>query len=90
MSAPTINQIASSYEISRQWVHKLRRDENLSPADFADPDLVLQRLLDKGNRSPLRSRLVNPTIRENIRHELDIAAIRGNAQTVQDKISSIQ
>lgn len=69
MKIPQLKTIAEAYGISRSRLHALRRDTGLVPADFIDPEIVFNALLET-NSSPLRTRLLDPINRIKIIQKL--------------------
>lgn len=70
MNAPAINHIAESYSLTRQRLHQIRRQYDLSIGDLLDPEVVFERLLEQAPASRLRTRLSNPGTREAIKQSL--------------------
>lgn len=69
-TAPTLERLASAYGLSRQGITDLAKRHDLDRQVLADPEALLTVLLDRGNRSPLRSRLVDPATRNEIASQL--------------------
>ncbi len=70
MKSPKGEDAAEAYQIRLDYLYELRRKHNLTAEDMAEPDLVFNRLLESGNRSPLRTRLADPAERERIKLSL--------------------
>ena len=69
-TAPTLERLASAYGISRQGITDLAKRHDLDRQVLADPEALLVVLLDRGNRSPLRSRLTDPSTRNAIANQI--------------------
>jgi len=67
---PIWNPIAKAYGTSRQNLHELRRRYDLTPADFIEPDRLFFILLERAKGSPLRTKLIQPAMRQKIRRKL--------------------
>ena len=82
--------IAIAYGINRAHAYQLRKRHGLTAEQLADPGLVFEKLLNAGRGCPLRKRLIDPAKREAIAEQINLAAIRGNAPSIEAKISSIK
>ena len=71
-SAPSLERLATAYGVSRQGITDVAKRHDLERQVLADPEALLVVLLDRGNRSPLRSRLVEPAERLRIATEISI------------------
>lgn len=69
-TAPSLELLASAYGLSRQGITDLSKRHSIERETLADPDELLTLLLDKGNRSPLRSRLTDPAVRAAIQKQI--------------------
>ena len=69
-SAPSLERLATAYGLSRQGITDVAKRHDLDRQVLADPDALLVVLLDRGNRSPLRSRLTDPSTRAAIASQL--------------------
>ena len=71
-TAPSLKRLASAYGLSRQGITDVAKRHDLDRQVLADPEALLVVLLDRGRRSPLRSRLVEPAERLRIATEISI------------------
>ena len=71
-TAPSLERLATAYGLTRQGITDVSKRHGIEPQVLADPDALLVVLLDRGNRSPLRSRLVEPAERLRIATEISI------------------
>ena len=78
-TAPTFERLATAYGLTRQGITDLSKRHDLDRQVLADPEALLVVLLTKGNRSPLRSRLVDPATRNAIANQ--IQTIKSNDQS---------
>ena len=69
-TAPSLERLATAYGLSRQGITDGAKRHDLDRQVLADPDALLVVLLDRGNRSPLRSRLTDPAARAAIASQL--------------------
>ena len=69
-TAPSLERLATAYGLTRQGVTDLSKRHGIERQVLADPEALLTVLLDKGNRSPLRSRLTDPATRNEIASQL--------------------
>ena len=69
-SAPSLERLATAYGVSRQGITDVAKRHDLDRQVLADPDALLVVLLDRGNRSPLRTRLTDPATRNEIASQL--------------------
>ena len=69
-TAPSLERLATAYGVSRQGITDVAKRHDLDRQVLADPDALLVVLLDRGNRSPLRSRLTDPSTRAAIASQL--------------------
>lgn len=78
-AALSYSRLGAVYGISGQAVRKLSIRHDLDRETLQQPGALLDVLLDKGNRSPLRSRLVDPATRNAIANQ--IQTIKSNDQS---------
>ena len=78
-TAPSLERLATAYGLSRQGITDVAKRHDLDRQVLADPEALLTVLLDKGNRSPLRSRLTDPSTRSAITSQLQ--TIKSNDQS---------
>ena len=71
-SAPSLERLATAYGLTRQGITDLSNRHGIDRQVLADPDALLVVLLEKGNSSPLRRRLVEPAERLRIATEISI------------------
>ncbi len=71
-TAPSLERLASAYGLSRQGITDVAKRHSIDRQVLADPEALLVVLLDRGRRSPLRSRLVEPAERLRIATEISI------------------
>ena len=69
-AALSFSRIGAVYGISGQAVRQLSIRHDLDRQVLADPDALLVVLLDRGNRSPLRTRLTDPATRAAIQKQI--------------------
>ena len=69
-AALSYSHLGATYGISGQAVRQLSIRHDLERQVLADPDALLDVLLDRGNRSPLRRRLTDPATRNEIASQL--------------------
>ena len=69
-TAPSLERLASAYRLSRQGITDVAKRHDLDRQVLADPEALLTVLLDKGNRSQLRSRLTDPAARAAIQKQI--------------------
>ena len=69
-SAPSLERLATAYGVSRQGITDVAKRHDLDRQVLADPEALLVVLLDRGNRSPLRSRLTDPATRAAIQKQI--------------------
>ena len=69
-AALSFSRLGAVYGISGQAVRQLSIRHDLDRQVLADPDALLVVLLDRGNRSPLRTRLTDPATRNEIASQL--------------------
>ena len=69
-TAPTLERLATAYGLSRQGITDLSKRHSIERETLADPEALLVVLLDRGRRSQLRSRLVDPATRNEIASQL--------------------
>lgn len=69
-TAPSLERLASAYGLSRQGITDLSKRHGIDRETLTSPDTVLDVLLTKGNRSPLRSRLTDPATRAAIQKRI--------------------
>ena len=72
MKAASFSRIGAAYGISGQAARQLSIRHGIDLDTLQQPDALLDVLLDRGNRSPLRSRLVEPAERLRIATEISI------------------
>ena len=69
-TAPSLERLASAYGLTRQGITDLSKRHSIERQVLADPEALLDVLLDRGNRSPLRSKLTDPSTRAAIASQL--------------------
>ena len=69
-AALSYSRIGAVYGISGQAVRQLSKRHSIDRETLQQPDKLLTVLLDKGNRSPLRSRLTDPAARAAIQKQI--------------------
>ena len=69
-TAPTLERLATAYGLSRQGITDLSKRHGIDRETLQQPDALLTVLLDRGNRSPLRTRLTDPSTRNEIASQL--------------------
>ena len=69
-SAPSLERLATAYGVTRQGITDVSKRHGIERQVLADPDKLLDVLLDRGNRSPLRSRLTDPATRAAIQKQI--------------------
>ena len=69
-TAPSLERLATAYGVSRQGITDGAKRHDLDRQVLADPDALLVVLLDRGNKSRLRSKLVDPSNRAVIARQL--------------------
>ena len=69
-AALSFSRIGAVYGISGQAVRQLSIRHGIDQETLQQPDALLDVLLDRGNRSPLRSRLTDPATRNEIASQL--------------------
>ena len=69
-AALSYSRIGAVYGISGQAVRQLSRRHGIDRETLQQPDKLLTVLLDRGNRSPLRSKLMDPSTRAVITSQL--------------------
>ena len=69
-TAPSLERLATAYGLSRQGITDLAKRHRITRGTLQQPDALLTVLLDRGNRSPLRSRLTDPATRNEIASQL--------------------
>ena len=69
-TAPSLERLATAYGVSRQGITDVAKRHDLDRQVLADPDALLVVLLDRGNKSRLRSKLVDPSNRAVIARQL--------------------
>ena len=69
-AALSFSRIGAAYGISGQAVRQLSIRHGIDCDTLQQPDALLTVLLDRGNRSPLRSRLTDPATRNEIASQL--------------------
>ena len=69
-TAPSLERLATAYGLTRQGITDVSKRHGIEPQVLADPDALLVVLLDRGNRSPLRSRLTDPATRAAIQKQI--------------------
>ena len=78
-SSPSFSRIGAVYGISGQAVRQLSIRHGIDCETLQQPDALLTVLLDRGNRSPLRSKLTDPSTRSAIANQ--IQTIKSNDQS---------
>jgi hypothetical protein len=73
-TAPSLERLATAYGLTRQGITDLSKRHGIDRETLQRPDALLVVLLDRGNRSPLRSKLTDPATR---------AAIASQIQTIK-------
>lgn len=89
MSAPSISQIAKSYQVTPERLRQISKTYGLDQQDLTKPELVFDKLLEAGRACPLRSRLADPTQRAVIAEELNLSAMSAPRVPASAKISNI-
>ena len=69
-TAPSLERLASAYGLSRQGITDVAKRHDLDRQVLADPEALLVVLLDRGRRSPLRSKLIEPSTRAAIQKQI--------------------
>jgi len=69
-TAPSLKRLASAYGLSRQGITDLSKRHGIDRETLQQPDEVLVVLLDRGRRSPLRSKLTDPATRAAISSQI--------------------
>ena len=69
-AALSFSRIGAVYGISGQAVRQLSIRHGIDCETLQQPDALLTVLLDRGNRSPLRSRLTDPAVRAAIQKQI--------------------
>ena len=69
-TAPSLERLATAYGLSRQGITDLSKRHGIDRQVLADPEALLVVLLDRGRRSPLRSKLIEPSTRKAIASQL--------------------
>ena len=69
-TAPSLERLATAYGLTRQGISDLSKRHGIDFDTLQQPDALLTVLLDKGNRSPLRSRLTDPALRAAIQKQI--------------------
>ena len=69
-AALSFSRIGAAYGISGQAARQLSIRHGIDRETLTIPDLLLVALLDRGNKSPLRSKLVDPSTRNAIASQL--------------------
>ena len=69
-TAPSLERLATAYGVSRQGITDLSKRHGIERQVLADPEALLVVLLDRGRRSPLRSRLTDPATRAAIQKQI--------------------
>ena len=69
-AALSFSRIGAVYGISGQAVRQLSIRHGINRETLQRPDKLLDVLLDRGNRSPLRSRLTDPATRAAIQKQI--------------------
>lgn len=69
-TAPSLERLASAYGLSRQGITDVAKRHGIDRQVLADPDSLFVVLLDRGRRSPLRSRLTDPSTRAAIQKQI--------------------
>ncbi len=69
-TAPSLKRLASAYGLSRQGITDVAKRHDLDRQVLADPEALLVVLLDRGRRSPLRSKLIEPSTRAAIQKQI--------------------
>ena len=69
-AALSYSHLGAAYGISGQAVRQLSIRHGIDCETLQQPDALLTVLLDRGNRSPLRSRLTDPAVRAAIQKQI--------------------
>ena len=69
-TAPSLERLATAYGVSRQGITDVAKRHDLDRQVLADPEALLVVLLDRGRRSPLRSKLIEPATRAAIQKQI--------------------
>ena len=69
-TAPSLERLATAYGLSRQGITDLSKRHGIDRQVLADPEALLVVLLDRGRRSPLRSKLIEPSTRAAIQKQI--------------------
>ena len=69
-TAPSLERLATAYGLSRQGITDVAKRHDLDRQVLADPEALLVVLLDRGRRSPLRSKLIEPSTRAAIQKQI--------------------
>ena len=69
-AALSYSHLGAAYGISGQAVRQLSVRHGIDLDTLKQPDALLTVLLDRGNRSPLRSRLTDPATRAAIQEQI--------------------
>ena len=69
-AALSYSHLGAAYGISGQAVRQLSKRHGIDRQVLADPEALLTVLLDRGRRSPLRSKLIEPSTRKAIASQL--------------------
>ena len=69
-TAPSLERLATAYGLTRQGVTDVAKRHSIDRQVLADPEALLTVLLDRGRRSPLRSKLIEPSTRKAIASQI--------------------
>lgn len=69
-AALSYSHLGAAYGISGQAVRQLSIRHGIDRETLQRPDSLLVVLLDRGNRSPLRSKLIDPSTRAAIQKQI--------------------